>query len=130
MIAQSAIGNPWILTPHTPTIQERYANIMRHLHLSIACEFYFKDTIQDYTQHGKLIHPTLQQLEDLGEAYRTGNYIPGAEPHTVVEFRKYLFNYVSGIENSKEIKKAIARTRDYQGLVDILEAFFSPFCAT
>jgi tRNA-dihydrouridine synthase len=113
MIAQSAIGNPRIMTPATPTIQERYSLICRHLHLSIACEFYFKDTIEHYYDHNKLIQPTLAQLNDLAQAYIDGTYTSDTEPHAVVEFRKYLFNYVSGIDNSKELKKAIAKTRDY-----------------
>jgi tRNA-dihydrouridine synthase len=31
MIAQAAIGNPWSLTVHQPTVEHRFATIMRHL---------------------------------------------------------------------------------------------------
>jgi len=126
MIAQSAIWNPWVMTPHTPSVSEKYDLICRHLHLSIACEFYFKDTITDYETHNKLIQPTLEQLESLAQAYISWAYTSETEPHAVVEFRKYLFNYVSGIDNSKELKKAIARTRDYAWLKQLLDDFFLP----
>lgn len=126
MIAQSAIGNPWVLTPHTPTLKEKYEVIIRHLHLSIACEYYFKDAMNIYDHTQWMIQPNLAQLELLFQQYINWTYIPEAEPHAVVEFRKFLFNYVSGIDKSKELKKAIACTRDYTTLKQLLDDFFLP----
>jgi tRNA-dihydrouridine synthase len=67
MIAQSAIGNPWIFTPHTPTLRERYELITQHLDLACAAEIYFKRVIQDYDTHDKLCMPTLKELENIAQ---------------------------------------------------------------
>lgn len=63
MIAQSAIGNPRILTPHTPTLAEKKEVVLRHLDLMMVCERY----LAQYAQPEKmpLRQPTKQELEDL-----------------------------------------------------------------
>ena len=33
MIGQAAIGNPWIFTPHPPTLQQKLATILNHIQL-------------------------------------------------------------------------------------------------
>lgn len=63
MIAQSAIGNPWILTPHTPTPQEKKDVILRHLDLMMVCERYLHQYAQPTLM--PLRQPTKQELEDL-----------------------------------------------------------------
>jgi tRNA-dihydrouridine synthase len=44
MIGQAAIGNPWIFTPHTPTIQDRYEVARDHLYLLCAYSHYMTQT--------------------------------------------------------------------------------------
>ena len=63
MIAQSAIGNPRILTPHTPTLAEKKEVILRHLDLMMVQERY----LTQYAQPEKmpLRQPTKQELEDI-----------------------------------------------------------------
>lgn len=48
MPAQAAIGNPWVLTPHEPTVQQRYELIKNHLAMSIACELQFREAVEQY----------------------------------------------------------------------------------
>lgn len=50
MVAQAAIGNPRVLTPHEPTHEERFQTIYEHLDLLTAYERYFKEKIQEYPE--------------------------------------------------------------------------------
>ena len=50
---------------------------------------------------------------------------PIGDNHTVIEFRKYLFNYLKGIEWAKDIKQHIAQIKNYEQLRELLENFFS-----
>lgn len=67
MIAQAAIGNPWVLVDHTPTIQERFDLIFRHLRLAMAQEWYFKQrqNTEQARETGILQQPDLNQLYSL-----------------------------------------------------------------
>lgn len=127
MIAQSAIGNPRILTPHTPTIQERYDTIISHLKLSLACEIYFRDTIQTYNHKTWLIQPSYEILEHISntiDSYlskKSENERPYKAP---IEFRKFLFSYISWLPESKKIKKIIPQAREYTDLKSILDEYF------
>ena len=44
MIGQSAIGNPWIFTPHIPSTEERLQTSLDHLYLMTAYEIYLDHT--------------------------------------------------------------------------------------
>lgn len=102
MIAQSAIGNPRILTPHQPNITDRFTTIFRHLRLMMASEYLFDLALQE----GRLplTMPTYAQLQDI--AQRIASYTDRTY-RTPREFRKYLFNYISGLPDNKTIKKSI-----------------------
>ena len=121
MIAQSAIGNPRILTPHTPTLSEKKDVILRHLDLMMVCERY----LAQYAQPEKmpLRQPTKQELEDLiPQLYAWKLFRERwATPR---EIRKYLFAYVTWIPNNKELKQQIAKIDDYMPLRECLEQFF------
>jgi pyrroloquinoline quinone (PQQ) biosynthesis protein C len=67
--------------------------------------------------------PTLKELENIAQ-WLTNHT---EDIHAVVEFRKYLFNYVSGLTNSKQLKQAIAKTRDYLWLTQLLADFFNDY---
>jgi hypothetical protein len=41
-----------------------------------------------------------------------------------VEFRKYLFNYISGLPGSKSLKQKIPPARDYTSLKGIIDEYF------
>lgn len=132
MIAQSAIWNPRVMTPHTPTLEERFALIFRHLSMSVACEIRFRTKIKQYDHTHGLIQPTYTQLNEMIKniddlvtdtiyALDTSWEKPLISP---VEFRKYLFNYISSLPNNKAIKKKIPACRDYHSLKGLLEEYY------
>jgi len=68
------------------------------------------------------------ELQQLAKDIHTSpaDYIdPQADYHCLVEFRKYLFNYIKGIPGSKDAKQAIAKTRDYATLKSIIDTVFA-----
>jgi len=123
MPAQWAIGNPWILTPHTPTPEEVYKTIIYHLSLMTACELHFKASIKEYDHEKGLIQPNQKELEDTVKQIRSWS-LDVSEAHSPIEFRKYLFRYLLGLPNAKALKKRIPAARDYASLVGLLEEFF------
>ena len=93
MRGQSAIGNPWILTPHTPTLEERYETIMHHIHLIILCEINF--TQQKSHRSGTLgissYEEFIEQEKNILTIISRNNY----DQRCLLEFRKYLFGYIN-----------------------------------
>jgi len=124
MIGQSAIGNPWILTPHEPTHTEKIKTILTHLDFSVACEIYFRQTITQYEKHNKFIQPKLQDLEKIIQSLQVSNP-EVSNLRSPIEFRKYLFNYIKGLPESKKLKQAIIKIHDYHELKDMLQDYFS-----
>jgi len=122
MIAQSAIGNPWVLIDHTPSIQEKFELIYNHLSLAMACEHHFKDVEAQLKETGILVMPTRQHLAELADTIQK-NPTQYDSFHTPIEFRKFLFNYVSGLPNSKGLKKNIPPARTYAQLKELLESY-------
>ncbi len=122
MIGQSAIWNPRILTPHTPNHQEVFSLIFNHLHLSIATEYHFRHYVETYDHTIWLPLATRSELDVtiwqlLDWQLKTEWF------RSPVEFRWYLFNYISGLPWNKEVKRQIARARDYISLRDVLVSF-------
>jgi tRNA-dihydrouridine synthase B len=121
MIGQSAIGNPWILTPHTPTLEEKFLTIFRHLDLMFASEYLFAkalDNMQDI-----LTIPTYEQLQIVMQE-KPRLQQPPETYRTAFEFRKYLFNYISGLEGNKAIKQQIPWWKEYTTLKTWLEIYY------
>ncbi len=73
--------------------------------------------IHDY----KLPFPKLQDIQNIADTIQSDNKHPY---RSIIEFRKYLFNYIKGIPGSKECKQEIAKTQNYQELYTLLEDFF------
>ncbi len=128
MIAQSAIWNPRILTPHTPTLQERVTTIFAHLDLFLATEIYFKTNVSSFKEQWRLIMPRYDQLLEIIQHIDRNLTICENDPDirisSPVEFRKFLFNYVSWIPESKSLKKKIPAARTYTQLTELLKDFF------
>ncbi|PID34853.1 MAG: hypothetical protein CR971_01095 [candidate division SR1 bacterium] len=105
MIGQAAIGNPRVFTSHLPSLQEKKEVVLRHLELLAKFEVYVKQNIYPFA--GDIFpFPSLELLENIS-LEDTKNY---ADVYfSVIEFRKFLFNYVKGIEGNKEFKIAIAQ---------------------
>ena len=120
MIGQSAIGNPWILTPHTPTINEKFTTIFRHLDLMMAAEWLFQEALLSMEE---LLHlPTYAHLCTISEQKpRLQN--PDSTSRIAFEFRKYLFNYISWLDGNKAIKQQIPGRKDYPTLVTWLHTY-------
>jgi tRNA-dihydrouridine synthase len=122
MPAQSAIGNPRILTPHTPTIDEKRDTIRTHLDLMMAQEHYLR-TQPFHGRNEQLMHqPKLSELREIAE--RIAHHPSSPELSTFktpIEFRKFLFAYLTGIPNGKALKKAIPAVRTYEGTRDLIQ---------
>jgi hypothetical protein len=98
--------------PHTPTIQEKYDLIMHHLSLSVASDIWYQEKVAIYDHNQGLEQPTLVDLEILQKDIITN---PSSYNHSFapVEFRKYLFRYVHGLEGSKAFKKRVPPAKTY-----------------
>ena len=123
MIGQAAIWNPRIFTPHEATKEEKLQTILLHLDYSIACDQRFDEKIAN-----KLWEITDNDLSIPDERIETrikeNNQKHNLQPHTIIEFRKFLFQYVKWIPWSKEWKQQILSCKDYQELKsEIIELF-------
>ena len=115
MVGQGAIGNPWVFTPYEPTLKEKIEVIKAHLEVMIACELRFDyrgEKVKDY----RFNQPKKSDLDRLKKEIN-----PKAEYRSVVEFRKYLFQYIKGIPNSREWKQEIIPAKTYGDLIEKLE---------
>lgn len=115
MIGQGAIGNPRVFTPHEPILEEKIEVIEEHLEMMIACELWFEnwgEKVEDY----RFNQPKKSDLEFLKKEIN-----PKAEYRSVIEFRKYLFQYIKGIPNSREWKQEVIPVKNYAELMEKLE---------
>lgn len=69
----------------------------------------------------KLPFPHLQDIQTIANTIQPDNTHPY---RSIIEFRKYLFNYIKGIPGSKECKQEIAKTQNYQELHQLMTNFF------
>ena len=123
MIGQAAIWNPRIFTPYKPNLQEKLETILKHLDYSIACDQWFDEkisrkswdiTIQD-------LNVTLERIEN---RVKENQSKPDLQPHTIVEFRKFLFQYVKWIPWSKGRKQQVLNCNNYQELKHQIKDLF------
>jgi len=126
MTGQSAIGNPRILTPHTPTTHEKISTIIHHLSISCAADMYVQHQIATWSTSNPrahtLVQPTYAYLCDQATWIETHPDAPEVNAlRTPVEFRKYLFAYLKGIPGSKELKTEIAQIKTYGPLKALLQ---------
>lgn len=115
MVGQGAIGNPRVFTPHEPTLEEKIEVIKAHLEVMIACELRFDyrgEKVKDY----RFNQPKKSDLESLKKEINSE-----AEYRSVIEFRKYLFQYIKGIPNSREWKQEVIPVKTYDELMGKLE---------
>ena len=126
MIGQATIWNPRIFTPHKPTSKEKLETILKHLDYSIACDQRFDEKVAC-----KSWEITIQDLEIpldwIENRAKENQKKSNLQPHTIVEFRKFLFQYVKWIPWSKEWKQQVLVCKDYQELKNQIITFFSAF---
>ena len=113
MIGQAAIWNPRIFTSHVPNSQEKCETVLRHLDYSIACDERFDEKIANKSWDITIqdLNIPLGWIEDRAKENQSKSNL---NPHTIVEFRKFLFQYVKWIPWSKERKQQILNCKDYQ----------------
>lgn len=83
-----------------------------------------------YNIHSIVPHSYTQRLPTIDELDTLAKHIPdlidGWAPHQgLAEFRKYLFNYIAWLHGSKELKKILARTKEYDTMKREIDGFFS-----
>ena len=124
MIGQAAIWNPRIFTPHEPNIEEKCETILSHLDYSIACDQRFDEKIASKSWEITIEDLNIP-LEWLQDRIKENQNKSDLQPHTIVEFRKFLFQYVKWIPWSKEWKQQVLSCKDYQELKDQIINLFS-----
>ena len=124
MIGQAAIWNPRIFTPHEPTFEEKCETVLKHLDYSIACDQRFDEKIASKTWAitTQDLNVPLERIENRVKENQNKSDL---QPHTIVEFRKFLFQYVKWIPWSKEWKQQVLTCKDYQELKNQSIDFFS-----
>ena len=124
MIGQAAIWNPRIFTPHEPNFEEKCETVLKHLDYSIACDQRFDEKIANKSWEitNQDLNIPLDWIEDRTKENQNKSDL---NPHTIVEFRKFLFQYVKWIPWSKEWKQQILNCKDYQELKREIHNLFS-----
>lgn len=118
MIGQAAIADPRIFVNHEPTPEERREIILFHLKLMIISYDYYNKNLH-FTD--KFPQPSYKQWMDEVENFDVTKYEIGK---SVIEYRKYLFNYVNGLVGNRDFKNVVALIRDYEPLVDAVNTYF------
>jgi len=115
MVGQAAIWNPRIFTLHEPTLEGKCETILKHLDYSIACDQWFDEKIASKSWEITVeeLNISLEWIED---RIKENQKKSDLQPHTIVEFRKFLFQYVKWIPWSKEWKQQVLTCKDYQEL--------------
>jgi len=115
MIGQAAIWNPRIFTPHEPILKEKCETVLKHLDYSIACDQRFDEKIAN--KSWEITNQDLNiPLERIDNQVIKNQNKSDLNPHTIVEFRKFLFQYVKWISWSKKWKQQILNCKNYQEL--------------
>lgn len=123
MVGQAAIWNPRIFTPYKPTLEEKCETVLKHLDYSIACDQRFDEKIVG--KSWKIIIEDLNiPIGRIEDRVKENQNKLDLQPHTIVEFRKFLFQYVKWIPWSKERKQQVLNCKDYQELKNQIIKFF------
>ena len=124
MIGQAAIWNPRIFTPYEPNLEEKCETVLKHLDYNIACDQRFDEKIvnKSWEITNQYLNIPLDWLEDRIKENQNKSDL---NPHTIVEFRKFLFQYVKWIPWSKERKQQVLSCKDYQALKNQIIDLFS-----
>ncbi|MBP6257006.1 hypothetical protein KA405_04850 [Patescibacteria group bacterium] len=105
MRGQSAIGNPWILTPQVPTLEQRRDTIIRHLTIMLLCE---RNFLHQSQQRSGILTTydydiLCQDIKDIDRIITQED----EQRRSPVEFRKHLFCYINGLPGNKLLKQII-----------------------
>lgn len=123
MIGQAAIWNPRIFTSHEPNLKEKCETVLKHLSYSIACDERFDENV--VKKSGKISVQDLEiPLEWIEDRAKENDKKYAFQPHMIVEFRKFLFQYVKWIPWSKERKQQVLVCKNYDELIKLIETLF------
>ena len=104
-------------------LEEKYETMLQHLDFSIACDQWFDERIAN-----KSWEVTIQDLKIpfdwLKDRVVENQKKSDLQPHTIVEFRKFLFQYVKWIPWSKEWKQQVLSCKNYQDLKEQIKNLF------
>ena len=126
MIWQSAIWNPRIFTGEKPSLDELKYWILEHLHTVMACELFFDEQWDPESSSiwlGRFVLKMFPENE-ISSYIKKAISMKDRKFFSVIEFRKFLFNYVKGIPGSKDFKVKVSRINEYEELRDVIEDFF------
>ena len=123
MIGQSAIWNPRVFTEHNPSLSDKYTAILQHLDYSIACDQRFEEKISNISWD-ILVKDLKIPLEWIEHQIKQNQKKSDFQPHTIIEFRKFLFQYVKWIPWSKERKQWVLNCKSYKELRDQIDCLF------
>ena len=124
MVGQAAIWNPRIFTPYEPTSEEKCKTVLKHLDYSIACDQRFDEKIANKSWEITIEDLNIP-LEWIEHKINENQNKSDLQPHTIVEFRKFLFQYVKWIPWSKEWKQQVLSCKNYQELKNKIIILFS-----
>lgn len=124
MVGQAAIWNPRIFTPHEPTREEKCETVLKHLDYSIACDQRFDEKITSKSWEVSIQDLNIP-LEWIENRVKENQNKLDLQPHSIVEFRKFLFQYVKWIPWSKERKQQVLSCKNYQELKNQIVNLFS-----
>ncbi|MCS6983341.1 MAG: tRNA-dihydrouridine synthase family protein [Candidatus Absconditabacterales bacterium] len=124
MIAQAAIANPWIFTPHIPTPQDRYDIIKDHFLLMLGQEHWMNEQKKILTDDptSVLMMPSTDELRSRGVAVKQS--YADQKLFSVLEYRKHLFGYLKTLVGAKDLKVKLATITDPNHVSDALDEFF------
>jgi tRNA-dihydrouridine synthase len=126
MIGQAAIWKPRIFTPHKPTPEEKLETVLEHLDYNIACDQWFDEKIASKSWEITIQNLNIS-LEWLDNRVQENKNKSDLQPHTIIEFRKFLFQYVKWIPWSKEWKQQVLSCNTYQELKEQIKLLFLPY---
>lgn len=124
MIWQAAIWSPWIFTEHEPTKQEKCETVLKHLNYLIVCDIWFDEKIANCS-HNITINELEVPIEWINNHCGEIDTFNDFQPRAVIEFRKFLFQYVKWIPWSKEWKQKMLDCKNYNEIKDEIIKIFN-----
>lgn len=118
MLWQAALWRPWIFTGNEPTLEERYTTIVRHAQMMIILYDYYFARVDQWRS---FVLPTYDWLTNEIRIFDASKY---EHEKTLIEYRKYIFNYISGLPWNRDLKVQLAHTKKYDEMIAFVDAFF------
>ncbi len=112
-IGRGAIGNPWIITPYTPSPEEKKDTMIEHFYLMLKTQDYFKTTIKSPADK-PFLNPSLKNILHSPISH---------DNKATIEFRKHFMSYIKGHPKASQLRAEISKIYDYKKLISFLSSF-------